>query len=478
MSDMWMASSDAEQSVLGAILMNPKALSSVMEILRPDDFFEVPHAALYGAMLDMDNTGRQPTAPAMAAYLSHHENLSERVGGQTYLARLSAAAIPRLAVDHARLVRDLSARRALVEACGIAIADAREYGAREGTGDVLERLEARLTDLALDQASGSGPTAISGITAGVVAKIEEMQKSGRRMLGVPTGLKRLDRLLSGLQPGQLVLVGARPSMGKSVLGENVARRVAMLPVGPDVPPGCVAFFSLEMTAEEVGQRGLADMAGVPFHLLRRGELSHGGLQQVAMASAELGQLPLFVDDTPGLGVAAIRSRARRLARKHGGMRLMVVDHLHLVSGHGGENRNTELANITKALKVLAKELCCAVVLLAQLSRKVEEREDKRPQLQDLRESGAIEQDADVVMFLFREQYYLERAEPRRTPTETDEKYNDRQSRYMKRLEEVWNTCEIIVAKQRNGPVGTVRLGFEGQYARFFNIDVEEVGEHG
>jgi replicative DNA helicase len=284
----------------------------------------------------------------------------------------------------------------------------------------------------------------------------------------------LDRKLGGLHPSDLLILAGRPSMGKTALATNIAFAAAKAHMRTNGDEGAgVAFFSLEMSAEQLATRILADEAQVASEKIRRGDLKPEDFQRFSEASSILSRVPFYVDDTPALSIAAVRTRARRLARTSGGnLGLIVVDYLQLLRGTGGkssENRVQEVSEITRGLKAIAKELDVPVVALSQLSRAVEQREDKRPQLSDLRESGSIEQDADVVMFVYREQYYLERAEPNRRPDEADDKFNDRYQRWQQRLGEVHNTGEVIIAKQRHGPIGTVRLQFDGQFTKFGNL---------
>jgi replicative DNA helicase len=283
--------------------------------------------------------------------------------------------------------------------------------------------------------------------------------------------------MGGLHPSDLLILAGRPSMGKTSLATNIAYNAAKAYLDTGGQEGSVVgFFSLEMSAEQLATRLLADVSEVPGDKIRRGDIKDTDFQRFVEASALLNRLPFFIDDTPGLSVTALRTRARRLHRTHK-LGMIVVDYLQLLSGsaRGSENRVQEISDITRGLKGVAKELNVPVVALSQLSRAVEQREDKRPQLADLRESGSIEQDADVVMFVFREQYYLERAEPSRRPEENDEKFNDRYQRWQQRCEEVHNTAEVIIAKQRHGPIGTVRLHFDGQFTRFTDLDPHRAG---
>jgi replicative DNA helicase len=283
--------------------------------------------------------------------------------------------------------------------------------------------------------------------------------------------------MGGLHPSDLLILAGRPSMGKTSLATNIAYNAAKAYLDTGGQEGSVVgFFSLEMSAEQLATRLLADVSEVPGDKIRRGDIKDTDFQRFVEASALLNRLPFFIDDTPGLSVTALRTRARRLHRTNK-LGMIVVDYLQLLSGsaRGSENRVQEISDITRGLKGVAKELGVPVVALSQLSRAVEQREDKRPLLSDLRESGSIEQDADVVMFVFREPYYLERAEPSRRPEENDEKFNDRYQRWQQRCEEVHNTAEVIIAKQRHGPIGTIRLHFDGQFTRFSDLDPNRAG---
>ncbi|CUW39689.1 putative Replicative DNA helicase [Magnetospirillum sp. XM-1] len=465
---------EAEQALLGALLLNSAVLDKVAEIVAPEHFADPAHGRIYAAIRDLSDQGQKPNPVTLKSYFERDSGLAD-IGGTVYLAQLANSVISTInADDYAKLVRDMADRRAIIEACMSAMGEAYDPRWEVPAKAIVEQLEGSLTDLAADASLGGKPESVSTILPRVVSTVEAVYKGERSLLGLPSGFDRLDKLISGLQPGCLYLLGGRPSMGKSVLGENIARNASAL--ATEAGGGMVMIFSLEMTKEELGQRAMAAATEIPFHAIRNGRVTAQQMEALCLAGQDLGRLPVIIDDTPGLTVAAIRARARRVKRKNG-LKLVVVDHLHLVSGNGGENRNVELATISKALKGLAKELEVPVLLLAQLNRSVEQREDKRPQLADLRESGAIEQDADVVMFVFREQYYLERAEPHRRADESDDKFNDRFSRWQHRCEEVWNTGEVIVAKQRNGPVGTVRLAFHGQYCRFANLD-HDTGEDG
>jgi replicative DNA helicase len=302
---------------------------------------------------------------------------------------------------------------------------------------------------------------------------EAAYKRDSHVTGVTTGLRDLDRKLGGLQKSDLVILAGRPSMGKTALATNIAFSAARALHDTGGKEGsAVAFFSLEMSNEQLATRLLGEHSNVPSDKIRRGEIKQDDFSKFLEATKVLSRVPLFIDDTPGLTVAALRTRSRRLKRLVPSLGMIVIDYLQLLRGGSRreENRVQEISEITRGLKGLAKELELPVLALSQLSRAVENREDKRPQLADLRESGSIEQDADVVMFVYREEYYHTRSEPSRRQDESDEKYNHRYERWQQRGEEVRNVAEVLIAKQRHGPIGTVQLHFDGAYTRFSNLE--------
>ncbi|HZT52616.1 MAG TPA: replicative DNA helicase, partial [Stellaceae bacterium] len=308
-------------------------------------------------------------------------------------------------------------------------------------------------------------------------------KRSGRTTGISTGFVDLDKLLGGLHPSDLIVLAGRPSMGKTALATNIGFNAARAFREKKLADGRVVaedgarigFFSLEMSAEQLATRILSEESGVSSNNIRKGEVSHEDFDRFIVASQALASAPFYIDDTPALTIAALRTRARRLQRQHG-LDLIIIDYLQLLRGTGEgrqENRVQEISEITRGLKTLAKELNVPVIALSQLSRAVEARDDKRPMLSDLRESGSIEQDADVVMFVYREEYYLSRGEPGRRPEESEERYNERYERWHHRLAEVTGTAELIIAKQRHGPIGKVTLRFDHETTRFENFVSDE-----
>ena len=469
---------EAEQALLGALMLNNKAYDRVSEFLRPEHFAEPGHGRIYAACVKLIERGQMANPVTLKTYLEQDRALAE-IGGPEYLAQLAGSVSTIInAGDYAKLIFDLHLRRELIDLGTGVVNTAYEGDVESNAVDQIGQAEAKLYELATTGQTEGGFKDFRSVVIEAIDLAQAAHKRQGKLSGVPTGLLDLDGKLGGLHPSDLLILAGRPSMGKTALATNIAFNAAQCyaeeldALGhPKAVDGAkVAFFSLEMSAEQLATRILAEQAEVASHKIRQGELTHDEFERLTIAAQELHRLKLYIDDTPALSISAVRTRARRLQRKEG-LGLIVIDYLQLLRGSGphSENRVQEVSEITRGLKALAKELNVPVIALSQLSRAVEQREDKRPQLSDLRESGSIEQDADVVMFVFREQYYLERAEPGRRPDEGEDKFNERHSKWMQRCEEVHNTAEVIVAKQRHGPVGTVRLSFLGEYTKFGNL---------
>ena len=337
----------------------------------------------------------------------------------------------------------------------------------------IESAEAKLFELARTGATDRGFVKLEKALAVSIRMAEEAHKRDSHITGVTTGLRDMDRKMGGLQRSDLIILAGRPSMGKTALATNMAFNAAHAHFKSEGREGSgVAFFSLEMSAEQLATRLLGDFSSVPSDKIRRGEIKTEDFTKFVEASQTLSRVPLYIDDTPALSVSGLRTRARRLKRMVPHLGVIVIDYLQLLHGSAksAENRVQEVSEITRSLKALAKELDIPVLALSQLSRAVEMREDKTPQLADLRESGSIEQDADVVMFVYREEYYHARAEPTRRDNEDESKFNDRCSRWMQRGEEIRNIAQVVIAKQRHGPIGTVELHFDGQFTRFSDLE--------
>jgi replicative DNA helicase len=477
---------EAEQALLGAILINNEAHHRVGEYLRPEHFYEPVHGRIYGAMARLIERGRLADHVTLKVAFEDDEALRDLDGAQ-YLARLARAAESIVnADDYGRLLHDLALKRGLIQVGEELVNKAYDPTLPEGGREQIEAGEQRLFMLAQEGRVEGGFRAFPAVLTSAVTMVEAAYHKDSRVTGVPTHLIDLDDKLGGLQQSDLVILAGRPSMGKTALAITIAANAAATrAVGPDREglsgeTYAAGVFSLEMSAEQLAMRLLSAQAELSSDDLRRGKLRDLDFKKVVQASQDLAGRPLFIDDTPALSVAALRTRARRLKRQHG-LSLLVVDYLQLVrpaSSSPQTNRVQEIAEITQGLKAIAKELNIPVLALSQLSRAVEQREDKRPQLADLRESGAIEQDADVVMFVYRDEYYQERSEPKQRPEETRERFEERYQAWQKRYEESRGIADLIIAKQRNGPIGSIRLSFDATRGRFSNLEYRDLVVNG
>ncbi len=468
---------EAEQALLGAILVNNSAYHRVSEFLLPDHFAEGVHGRIFAAIAKLIERG-QIANPVTLKNLFDQDGALTEIGGAQYLARLATSVVTIInAEDYGRTVHDLYLRRQLINIGEEAVNDAYSHDLERDARARIETVEKKLFDLAtVGQYEGGFRPFNQALTEAIVMAEAAFKRSGRTT-GVSTGFTDLDKLLGGLHSSDLVILAGRPGMGKTALATNVAFTAAKHYTPTRAPDGrviaedgaVVGFFSLEMSAEQLATRVLSEESGVPSDRIRRGDVSQGDFDQFVRASQKLASVPLFIDDTPALTISGLRTRARRLMRQQG-LGLIIIDYLQLLrgsnEGRGAESRVQEISEITRGLKTLAKELNVPVLALSQLSRAVEQREDKRPQLADLRESGSIEQDADVVMFVFREEYYLQRQQPTQGPEEKDEKFSDRLEQWTRNCERAYGLAEVIIAKQRHGPTGTVKLHFEGKTTKF------------
>jgi len=426
---------EAERSVLGAILIHNEAFNVAAEFIDTNDFFRVAHQQVFEKMITLSERGQAIDLVTLKDELGRSGNLDE-VGGAAYIAGL-ADGVPRSTnVEHyARIVKEKATLRSLIQSAGRILSKA--YEAEQDADTVLDQAEQEIFSIAEDRIH-AGFVSIGELAQGSFTTIEQLQEHKGLVTGVPSGFVDLDNLTSGFQASDLIIVAGRPSMGKTSFMLNAAQHVGTK------TDKTVGFFSLEMAKEQLFMRMLTTEAEVDAHRFRGGFLSERDYGQLSVALERLAKANIFIDDTAALGVLEMRAKARRLKAEHG-LDLLIVDYIQLMQGHGRfENRTQEIASISRALKGLAKELSVPVVALSQLSRAPEVRSDRRPQLADLRESGALEQDADVVMFIFREEQY------EATP-------------------ENENLAELILGKQRNGPTGTVKLAFLKQYTRFANL---------
>ncbi len=459
---------EAEQALLGAILVNNDLLGYIGDDLRPENFFEPVHARIFEAILKCHDRGLVATPVSLKHYFDQDESLSA-VGGGGYLVKLAASAVHVINIrDYANVIYDLSLKRELIKISEEAVNTAYAQDMDLDANTQIEHVEQKLFTLAAEGTGDRGFQPLRTSITDAVTRTENAFKNAGRIVGVDTGLTDLNEMLGGLQNSDLIILAGRPSMGKTALATNIAynacKAFAMQAHDNEEAPKSVGFFSLEMSSEQLATRLLASACGFPSHKMLHGHINQDEFHVLVKESTKMGQLPFHIDDTPALSIAALRNRARRLKRTKN-LGLLVVDYLQLVrpsTSRSQDNRVTEVSEITQGLKAIAKELDVPVLALSQLSRAVEQREDKRPLLSDLRESGSIEQDADVVMFIFREEYYIGRS----MPGPEDE---IKMTKWQTDMNRVMNVAEIIIAKHRNGPIGTVRSFFDGNLTQFKDL---------
>lgn len=453
---------EAEQSLLGAIMLDNRCFEDVVDILSPDYFFVPVNGKIYDAIRKLISQDLVADPITLRAYFEKNEDLHKIEGGK-YLIQLVNSVISVSGVeDYAKLIYDLYNRRQLIRIGENIVYEASNFRLDSNSEVQIEKAEEQLYDLAVNSTRGMC-LSFSDIAQVAVQTIEQAYKSENKLIGVTSGFIDLDKKLGGLNRSDLIILAGRPSMGKTALSTNIAFKVAMDKLLNREGSGKVAFFSLEMSAEQLVSRIISQESMIPSEKIRRGEIKEEDVGKIKGLQKKLMNIPLFIEDTPAMTVSSIRTRARKLQRKEG-LDLIVIDYLQLLHGSNdrrNDNRVQEISEITRSLKGLAKELNIPIIALSQLSRAVEIRDDKRPQLADLRESGSIEQDADVVMFVYREEYYLERSKPQEGTAEFDKWYTKMQNAH--------NKAEIIIAKQRHGPIGTVELFFDGQFTKFDNL---------
>jgi replicative DNA helicase len=459
---------EAEQALLGAILVNNEACDRVSGFLDPDHFYEPLHTRLYEAAAALIRAGKLASPVTLKSFFENDESLSQ-IGGVAYLARLAAAATTIInAEEYGRTIFELAQRRQLITIGEDIVNDSYDADVETAPRELIERAEQSLFSIAETGKFGKGFLQFgSALTDAIDMAAKAYDRDGG-LSGLSSGLANLDEMLGGLQPSDLVILAGRPSMGKTALATNIAFSVAERYKAEHKSDGTmevqdggiVAFFSLEMSSEQLATRILSEQTGISSERIRRGQISEEDFHKMVEASQNLQSMPIYIDDTGGLNIAQLAARARRLKRQKG-IGLILVDYLQLLTGssrRAQEGRVQEVSEISTSLKALAKELNVPILALSQLSRQVEQRDDKRPQLSDLRESGSIEQDADVVMFIFREEYYVQKRQPREGTPEHIE-WQDEMAR-------VHGLAEVIVGKQRHGPTGTVKLMFDGTVTKF------------
>ncbi len=462
---------EAEQALLGAILTNNDACDRVTAFLNPEHFFEPVHARIFEAAASLIRMGKLASPVTLKSFFDNDATLKE-IGGPAYLARLAASATTIInAEEYGRTIHELAQRRKLIGIGTDIVNEAYDATVESSTRDLIERAESTLYSLAEVDKYGKGFQPFGRALTDAIDMAAAAFKRDGHLSGLSTGLRDLDEIMGGLQSSDLIILAGRPSMGKTALGTNLAYHVARSYAAEFQADGStkvndggiVAFFSLEMSAEQLATRIIAEQSGISSEKIRRGKIGEDEFSRLVEVSQELQRLPLYIDATGGLTIAQVAARARRLKRQRG-LGLIVVDYLQLLAGSArkaSEGRVQEVSEITVGLKALAKELNVPIIALSQLSRQVENRDDKRPQLADLRESGSIEQDADVVLFIYREEYYLLRKEP--TPGTAEH------IAWQDKMSEHHGVAEVIIGKQRHGPVGIVKLQFNAKLTKFQNL---------
>ena len=470
---------EAEQALIGALLANNRAYEKISDFLRPEHFSDPIHARVYEVMTGLIVRGHVADVITLKNYFEQEGTLNE-VGGIAYLVKLSESSSPLTNIEYyARFIYDKYLRRELISTGYDIASEAMSESLDESTAHRIENAEKRLFNLAMH---GDGQKGFQDFGTTLRATLEQIEKSYQkegRISGLPTGLDELDLRTGGLNDSDLIILAGRPAMGKSALAMNIAYNVAeYMSKNTEIDPHDkgVAIFSLEMSAEQLAARILSSITETPGNKLRNGNLEMEEFQRIIGAVNEYQKLPLYIDDTPGININTIRTRARRLKRTNG-LGLIIIDYIQLISGSGDKksegNRVQEVSEISRGLKILAKELGVPVIALSQLNRGLEQRDDKRPLMSDLRESGSIEQDADIVMFVFRENYYIHNAEPKQNMGETDEHFVKRTEEWQKKDRETEHLGEVIIGKHRHGSTGTVKLFWDAAYARFSNLAPED-----
>ena len=468
----------AEQNLLGALLLDNGVMERIDDRLRAEHFYDPLHGRIFSTMMRLIDRGQLANPVTLKTFFSATEE-GQTTEIEDYLGELADGVISiAQATDYASTIYETHLRRELIRIGDDVISDASHPDVDLPATTQIETAEAKLFQLAETGEAGAGLRSFENVAAAAINQAAIALKSDGGLSGYSTGLTGLNNKMGGLHRSDLIILAGRPAMGKSALATNIAFHVATTTrTGETAAP--VAFFSLEMSAEQLGTRILSERARIDSNSIRQGQLSSEEFDRLIEASDALSTAPFFIDDTPSLSVSQVASRARRMKRTTG-LGLIVIDYLQLLMPQLGvrpENRVQEISNISRALKAMAKELDVPVVALSQLSRAVEQREDKRPNLADLRESGSIEQDADVVLFVYRDEYYLAKKEPERESHESEEKFNLRYDLYRERLEKAHNKAEVIIGKQRHGPIGLIDLHFEKSLTKFSDLtDTSQVPE--
>jgi replicative DNA helicase len=469
---------EAEAALLGALMIDNRLIEDIQLKLRADHFHEPLHGRIFEQIRRLIDKNMLATPVTLRPIFEADEEMKE-LGGPAYLAQLTGSGAPIIgARDFAAQIYDLAQLRALVGVGRSMVERALDTSEEVEPKAQIEEAEAALYRVAEEGGAEGGVKTFASAAVDAIKMAEKALTSGGGLSGLTTGINALNAKTGGLHNSDLIILAGRPGMGKSALATNIAFNCArryVEEVAEGVPEGKrsgapAAIFNLEMSADQLATRILSEQSEISAEALRMGKISKDEFRSLARASQQLQDLPLYIDDTPGLTIAALRTRARRLKRQRG-IGLLIVDYLQLLQGTGkaggDNNRVQEISEISRGLKTLAKELQVPVIAAAQLSRAVEQREDKRPQLSDLRESGSIEQDADIVMFIYREEYYLSTKEPREGSD--DAKSQDAYQEWQRQMQEVYGQAEILVAKQRHGATGKVKLRFDARITRFSDL---------
>jgi replicative DNA helicase len=466
---------EAEQALLGAILVNNDAYYRVSDFLKSTHFYEPLHRKIYEVLADLIRMGKIASPVTAKTHLPAQDKVGDMTVAQ-YLIRLAAEAVTVInAADYGRAIYDLATRRALITIGGDVVNVAFDSPLDAAPQKQIEDAERRLFELAETGRYDGGFESFNDSVKNAINLASAAYQRDGGLSGLATGLSDIDKRMGGLQASDLIVLAGRPGMGKTALATNIAFNVAEAFEGVQQADGTIAaknggrvgFFSLEMSSEQLATRIISEQTEIPSTKIRRGEITETDFEKLVACSQTMSNIPLFIDQTGGISISQMSARARRLKRQRG-LDLIVVDYLQLMtsgSKRGSENRVQEITEITTGLKALAKELSVPIIALSQLSRQVENREDKRPQLSDLRESGSIEQDADVVMFVYREEYYVKNKEPKYGT----EEYN----KWQADMNAVRGKAEVIIGKQRHGPTGTVQVAFQGEFTRFSDLADED-----
>tara|TARA_B100001250_G_scaffold66830_1_gene53344 strand:- start:9184 stop:10602 length:1419 start_codon:yes stop_codon:yes gene_type:complete len=447
---------EAEQSVLGSILISNEIFDEINTIISNNNFFDPMHQKIFGAIENLIYKGMLANPITLKNYF---ENEKDEINIPEYLVKITKfSTSSRQAIEYSKIIYDMFVRRELIKISENTIYSAKLSDINISGQNIIENSEKLFFDLAERGSVSSSLVKFDEAVKFTIEMATNAYKNEEGIVGVPTGLRDLDDRLGGLHKSDLIIIAGRPSMGKTALATNIAFNAAKN-IQENNKKSCVAFFSLEMSSEQLSTRILAEQSRIKSNDIRRGKISDEQFDKFIETSKNISELPLFIDETPAISIAALSNRARRIKRLYG-LDMIVVDYIQLMraSLNNKDGRVQEISEITQGLKAIAKELSVPVLALSQLSRQVEQRDDKKPQLSDLRESGSIEQDADVVMFVYREAYYLERKEPRPSTVEHAE--------WQAKMNEVSILAEIIIGKQRHGPTGKIMLEFEEMFTKF------------